>query len=1176
MRPSEIQPTQQGISDVDLQRKVELYCTDFENGWDRDSANRVRDFLAGIETDLHANLVAELVAIDCELCAAASDPPLIENYVDQLPEWRERVEKGFAIWAGQSAETAVGNAGLGVALTPGSDIGDYKIIREIGRGGMGTVYEAEQHSLDRRVAIKTLTQSNVASLIARFGREARAVARLHHTNIIEVFGSGVDGGIPYIAMQLVDGRGLNELISEARTKGADGNLLDGVNRFESIARVGFQVASALEHAHQNGVLHRDIKPSNLLVDQMQNAWVSDFGLAKLGNDDSDETIAGGIVGTLRYLPPESFDGNWDERCDVYSLGLTLYELITLQPAFAQREQKQLLHQIVHGGEIGSTRVVDKSTPLDLDTIVRKASSRDPKMRYQSAGALAADLRRFIDGEPVFARRASLLERAWKWSKRKPAAASLLATIAAVIVIGFPLLAVLWQRAEVARADANDARQASEAASYGVSMLLAQKHFENGEVYEMQRMLSQWDPSVNRAITTDHRGWEWQHLRDQQSTASLSFGIELPYVWSVAVRPDDEQIASVHGVALRDKQFHPVICLWDAETGTLQHKLRDESSRMFGLAYSPDGGTLASIGLNLDGANRGTLTLWDSETGKKIRTMELQGEFNERHINGFYGITYLPSVSYSSDGKHLLVSPEPCEMLDAETLAPVWNKTFKGKSACFLGDEKMLCYLDNKLVLLSRNTGEKLRQCSSKGGGNHLTSSGGFVSFATRSDLRVVNADDLSVHFKVDKARARWCRISPDGKLLAYGGRNGVLTIESLSDGTPPIRFLGHSTTLTDGHFSHDGRWLVTSSLDGSVKRWDLASTRSSRSLNTGYPDIADIAFAASGDKILFAGHRTATRDDAGSIDIDGKGNAKKYDIATTYKTLWPRHDFAFSDDGMRLAAPASELEPIHEIGHCSSGKVTIWETERWTKIGDVDASGFVTCVAWNEDRSMLAVGCTEVPEDLVDDLENPNATDIDPTRLRSTVRLFAVADHAELIGEYAFGGECFSLALFGRQLVVGCSDSIRLLEFDRPGASQQVDTFQFELKRSLPNQALVVDMDLSADGKRLAVAKYPDDEFAVYDVSSGEEICMSRTPREVRSIRFSPNGRRIAVVGTDSRVYFCDAATGNQLLELKGSAVSAGTTPVNASVKFSRDGKRIAVNAIEGKIKVWEVSDSVK
>ena len=303
-------------------------------------------------------------------------------------------------------------------------IGEFRILRELGRGGMGVVYEAVQESLWRHVAVKAIHHTQFdAKRLQRFQREAQAVAQLHHTNIVPIFGVGEHDGLPYYAMQYIRGRGLDSLLDLWRKEGSPPNA----ERWRIAARFASQAAEALGYAHEQGVLHRDIKPANLLIDEHDAVWVTDFGLAKMVGHD-ELTASGDVIGTLRYLAPESLRGISEGRSDVYSLGLTLYEMLTLRPPFGDLTPSELLHRVSDGRPV-RPRQLEPSIPRDLETIVLKATARDLKDRYPTAQALADDLRAFLDDRPIQARRANFVERTWRWSRRNRMTAAL-ATLAA--------------------------------------------------------------------------------------------------------------------------------------------------------------------------------------------------------------------------------------------------------------------------------------------------------------------------------------------------------------------------------------------------------------------------------------------------------------------------------------------------------------------------------------------------------------------------------------------------------------------------------------------------------------------------------------------------------------------------------------------------------------------------
>ncbi len=496
--------------------------------------------------------------------------PAIQEYVDRYPRMERQIRELFPALVNveQAKEILDDATGPAASSSPPASrqVGDYRIIREVGRGGMGVVFEAEQVSLGRRVALKMLpvTVARDLKALERFRREARAAARLHHTNIVPVFEVGKDGEAVFYAMQFIQGQGLDAVIEElsrqrkkpgslpashardearcaeravlARTRpaqqsgvseladpaaaparsatsaavsvagprarevhrmarslvtgtfvadtvesdessggihltateaseGSPGDGFDGFSLdpnglssavgstsamlpggaqvsslessgrrlpfFRSVARIGLQAAQGLAYAHARGVIHRDIKPSNLLLDTAGVVWITDFGLAKAG--DEGLTATGDILGTIRYMAPERFRGEGDGRSDVYALGLTLYELLTFRPGYWSSDRLQMIEQIKTTDPI-RPRVLDRRIPRDLETIVLKAIDKETHRRYATADALAEDLRRFLDDEPIQARRASAAERYARWARRHPGIAILGGVLTAVLLL----------------------------------------------------------------------------------------------------------------------------------------------------------------------------------------------------------------------------------------------------------------------------------------------------------------------------------------------------------------------------------------------------------------------------------------------------------------------------------------------------------------------------------------------------------------------------------------------------------------------------------------------------------------------------------------------------------------------------------------------------------------------
>lgn len=462
----------------------------------------------------------ELLADEFIARQRAGEKPTIDEYCAQHPELADEIREVFPALVVME-QVAPATADLDASdrsftspdQQPIESIGDYRLLRELGRGGMGVVYEAEQGSLGRRVALKVLPRHIAKDEKARlrFQREARAAAKMHHTNIVPVFEVGHENEYSFYAMQLIKGQGLDHVIAdlrELRNESADagsgkvvsrkadagpadrslaqslmsghfepGRFSDGSdasqpdeiansdddpalketivagrgstvsavlpgkgelstaedNRrayFHSVAEIGLQAARAMSYAHARGITHRDIKPSNLILDTAGVVWITDFGLAHTG--ESSMTQTGDILGTIRYMSPERFKGQCDNRADVYSLGLTLYEMLVLKPAFESPDRLRLIDAVTKT-EVASPRSADPRIPRDLETIVLKACDKDPRRRYQSADDMADDLQRFVSDEPILARRASTAERVARWSRRNPWLATAVSVTAAALI-----------------------------------------------------------------------------------------------------------------------------------------------------------------------------------------------------------------------------------------------------------------------------------------------------------------------------------------------------------------------------------------------------------------------------------------------------------------------------------------------------------------------------------------------------------------------------------------------------------------------------------------------------------------------------------------------------------------------------------------------------------------------
>jgi tetratricopeptide (TPR) repeat protein/serine/threonine protein kinase len=396
---------------------------------------------------------------------------------------------------------------------PPRRLGEFRILREIGRGGMGVVYEAEQTPMGRKVALKVLYPAITSSAraVRRFQREARAAGRVHHTNLVPVYGMGEENGVWYYAMELVHGRTLAQVVDDLRrlrgrpseegtpagTTGSLGTATGSQEFYEQVARMFAGVAEALEAAHQAGIVHRDIKPSNLILDADGNLKVMDFGLARMQGEGPSVTIAGDLLGTPAYMSPEQAGADaerLDARTDVYSLGATLYEVLTLRPPFRGKDARETCAQIL-ARDPAPPRRFEPRIPGDLETIAMKALEKERERRYQGAGEMARDLRLFAEGATIHARRIGPVGRLWRKVRRHRSTAVLVAAVVVLAAGG----AVIWVRSVHQARELRDLAYRSLLEQAGESLLEGPEVSDRGELSFTQEPTSAARRLLSEAI-----------------------------------------------------------------------------------------------------------------------------------------------------------------------------------------------------------------------------------------------------------------------------------------------------------------------------------------------------------------------------------------------------------------------------------------------------------------------------------------------------------------------------------------------------------------------------------------------------------------------------------------------------------------------------------------------------
>jgi WD40 repeat protein/tRNA A-37 threonylcarbamoyl transferase component Bud32 len=803
-----------------------------------------------------------------------------------------------------------------VDLTPNAGearlpIGDFRILRELGRGGMGVVYEAEQLSLGRRVALKILPLAALLDPrhVERFRNEARAAAMLKHDHIVSVYSVGCERGIHHYAMELVEGQTLAPfvrrhaeanhpqastdadtaplaLLSTAGTAGSE-------SIYRSAARLGIQAARALDYAHRSGVIHRDVKPSNLMVDASGKLSVTDFGLARIHAGD-ELTLTGDVVGTLRYMSPEQVQGHVvDQRTDIYSLGITLYELILGRAAYTGSQRQQLMQQIVEQ-PLSPLRSVDRSAPRDLETVLAKATAKDPNDRYRSAEWLADDLQRFLDGEPVLAQPASRVRALWKWCRRNPLVAGLSACLLLILValsIAGPLLAL--HEAAVTR----DIRRHW----FVADMNLAYEAWYGGNVDRAEQLLRR-----QKTVQPTNTGFAQAYLTRlyAESDSNIVYRHPAP-IQAMAMSPDGHTVACAG--------YDCCVVLVDLRSGNVTRRFSGREHWAVSVAFSPDGQTLAVGGLDHK------LLLWDQST------------WTTRSLSAFDLVDgeNISAVRYSPDGSALYVATDLGQLASVrrdgtshwrikahESNIEDIAVSPDGKRIVTVGREK-----DRTIRLWESATGTMVRQIAKLGVG-HLA-----VTFSPDGKTILAATHERVCYWDIEtgvEVRGLEFPVSPteglavsSQGLLATGDYNNRVQVWDFATGRRLDQFDGNRDWIVDVAFTPDGQQLVSAEHSGIVRIHNLDKSYQAQNRVSRYSWFrpAFLSMSADGARLASVG---AIWSEAGDNPVDD-GELAVWDVATG-QIVWQipvskrdAHDVALNPYGDWFVT-------------CGAGSIRIWDT----------------------------------------------------------------------------------------------------------------------------------------------------------------------------------------------------------------------------------------------------------
>lgn len=1159
----------------------------------------------------------------------AGKEPDVEEYAARYPQFAEDIRDLIPTLV--LMESAKSQCGHPVQISIRQNIPlqqlqdslvDFHIIRELGRGGMGVVYEAEQISLGRRVALKVLPpQLNSGSIQRdRFEREARVAAQLHHTNIVPVFGVGKTSDYCYYAMQYIEGASLERVLKSLRLLGiesayatpdefrkgerdeqiqpdaatqtvarmlllgetaentedqgsngqgkplaSDSNpLIDATSSirphrlvpfagkgteyyWQRVAIVGKQVANALQYAHEQNVTHRDIKPSNLVLDLNGTVWVTDFGLAKI-EEQKDLTRSGDVLGTMRYLAPEALRGEAGPKSDIYSLGLTLYELIALRPAFDASDIHSLVNQITNSHP-PALEEVRPGVPRDLATIIQRAIAEDPNDRYSEARDLADDLRRFTNDEPIYARRASHLEQLSRWARQNRSLATAVAGIGillTVIALGGILAAIYFERGEhvqrrlraealrlahhneelaisneagllealetsrlleLARAEAETQRQVTRQNLYFAQMGLAQQTWRGHRgVYRTQLLLDNWLPEDGQA---DLRKWEWFYVQSLCKRELQAFAGHSDKIHCVAYAPQGDRLAS----ASQDGSVR----IWDSSSGKCEQILGKDPGGVFSLGWSPSGALLASAGMS--GA-----VLWDTT--------------NDQVVQRFATDQQVYAVAFSAIGD-LAIASEPSRIeirrngtWDVKTVLKGHLYDVYTESIGFSPDGKYLAAPAGKTCLVwDVETGEIIRSLPSKenqhqaavfspDGQNIATTNRGteilIWDFASGELSQTLSGHTHGV------ASVAW---SPDGTRLASGSWDGTCLIFDLANRRPISRPGGHGRHVFSVAWHPSGSTLASGGDDNLIKTWlpSLADGYSSFTLE--YPPVELVNDRPS--KLALAPHTGLIAIPMGNSNLaiyDGDGRLHASINIAEYGD-GKISDIVFSPDGSAFVVGTS-------LGHLS-----LWDTQSGTHLTTLpNITSGLAGIEWSPDADeLLVVSC-------------------DAEYHRMSVAT------GDVIETRKIAKDSVSVATWS-------PDRTWLAVNENRNTPLILNLISGEVWRLPAESYRLHAFGWSYDGRRLAMGG-TNHVIRVWDVADKREVLrLSGHGEVIRSVNFSPNDQRILSADSRGILKLWDATTGIEALALRGPV---GRTQ---AALWSSEGRRV-IATIASSLCIWDATEN--
>ncbi len=1063
-------------------------------------------------------------------------------------------------------------AAVAEGISPGDFLGPYRIIDRIGAGGFGMVFSAEQQVPVRRtVAIKVLHPGlNSAHVVARFRAEQQALALMDHPNIARIYDAGITpAGLPYFVMQLVPGDPITRYCEQASM-----SVRDRIRLFE-------KVCGAVQHAHAKGVIHRDLKPSNILVtrdiDGEAQPMVIDFGVAKAITADVEETrvtAAGQAIGTWSFMSPEQAEArsDVDTRSDIYSLGVVLYELLTGLRPFDEATLRQAgsdeIRRILRtvdppspsqrlsaDGTRPDRRELTRTLRSELEWIPMRAMEREPGRRYQTAAALADDLRNYLDGRPLVARPVSRWYRLRKFVRLHRGAVTALLAVSLSLLGG--IIATSFALLEARARAAGETKAKNEAVARGVEAVQAsteairQRERVEYESYvaniEMGLALAEAgrpdfaQRRLERCPPGERRNFEWLYLHTLLNRSLSTLGGHTAEVNDLALSPTGHRIATA--------SVDRTIRLWDGESSAQIAVLDGHTAPVLTLAFSPDGTILAS------GSDDGTVRLWSAADGSLLRVLEDQAKVVHEVLFSADGATiaavcrddtvrlWRPSgeqlprlrgegvlwtAAFSPDGRTLIAGGDSGELYAWETATGVRTHTLRAherriRDVAFAPDGRRIVTASEDRTARAWDLSDPASSLVFTGHGNFLRSaafSADGTRLLTASDdatARVWDTSTGAVVFEIRGHRSglNSARFSADGTKIVTSSDDCTSLICSSSLGAVLSTLVGHTMRVQNALFTPDGARVVTASLDGTARVWDAGDAMASRELRGHFRMVRSLGLS-SDERLLVSG----------SADTE----ARVWDLATGQSLRRLRgHSKGISAtlfaDGDAAVLSAS-----------LDGTIRVWDA----------ASGESLRTLTFHTAPVLSLA----------------------TRPDGVQAMSGAGNDEAFLWDVGTGQVVRSLAPHGGRYVAWSEDG-RFMATATPNAAFVLAADTGELIATIDaTKGDFTSLAFSPDANSL-ITTTMGDVAQRWALPSGQPLqTYTGHASRVWSASVSPDGRRMATASFDRSVRIWDVETGVTLADLHGHTLSV------TQVRFSHDGSRLFSCSNDGGIRVWDSQPS--